>query len=75
MSMRYWKVTLGVYSPTFIGSGTIYKKDSYIYDREHNQVYFWMKESGLYFSGSMASSMTSHRRSPVNLRVSTCSSI
>lgn len=36
MSMRYWKVTLGVYSPTFIGSGTTYKKDSYIYDREHN---------------------------------------
>ena len=30
----------GVYSPTFIGSGTTYKKDSYIYDREHNQVYF-----------------------------------
>lgn len=40
MSMRYWKVTLGVYSPTFIGSGTTYKKDSYIYDREYNQVYF-----------------------------------
>lgn len=40
MSMRYWKVTLGVYSPTFIGSGTIYKKDSYIYDRQNNKVYF-----------------------------------
>lgn len=40
MSMRYWKVTLGVYSPTFIGSGTTYKKDSYIYDRKHNKVYF-----------------------------------
>lgn len=40
MSMRYWKVTLGVYSPTFIGSGTTYKKDSYIYDRQNNKVYF-----------------------------------
>lgn len=40
MSMRYWKVTLGVYSPTFIGSGTTYKRDSYIYDRKHNKVYF-----------------------------------
>ena len=40
MCMRFWIVTLGVYSPTFIGSGTTYKKDSYIYDREHNQVYF-----------------------------------
>ncbi len=38
--MRYWKVRLTTYSPTFIGSGEKYKKDNYIYDPDKKTVRF-----------------------------------
>ncbi len=52
MSMRYWKVTLGVYSPTFIGSGTTYRKEQVISMTESIiKCTFWMKEKSAIFLG------------------------
>lgn len=40
MSMRYWKVEMTCTTPVHIGSGETYSKNSYIYDRYNQDVYF-----------------------------------
>ncbi len=50
--MQYWKVRLTTYSPTFIGSGDIYKKSQYIYNRDHSTVCFLKEEKWISFLDS-----------------------
>lgn len=47
--MHYWKVRLTTYSPTFVGSGETYQKDSYIYDRKNKTVRFLKEEKWISF--------------------------
>ena len=51
MTMRYWKVTLACYTPVFIGSGDIYKKSQYIYDKNSKMVYFLREDKWVSFLG------------------------
>ncbi len=50
--MRYWKVRLTTYSPTFVGSGEKCKKDNYIYDRQNQTVRFLKEENWISFLAS-----------------------
>ena len=47
--MHYWKVRLRTFTPTFIGSGEIYKKSQYIYHKDNRTVCFLKEEKWISF--------------------------